>query len=277
LKWPKTISSSTSEAATGRSGEPTWLLKNSLHRTGPMQFPDVPVIKADAMSLPIPDGGCDLVFASHIIEHLPDPARFIAEIKRCSRRVYLEFPSRRRELMYAWSFHTWLVETDDARLKFYRNDLPQIFGPTFHEEYDAALGAWSDARHELLNTSLYCDPNQLECEFPVATASQWIFASSPKGDQKINFSKSVHRCHYSLRENLAFFAQSVLPAGIYSGLLKKPSRRSSPASLPDTLLPKLMCLSCRNTGLRRDGKSLVCPCGAEYVQERGVFDFDPAD
>src|SRR5258708_6889893 len=69
---------------------------HSLHGDHPMQFPRVPVIKADAMALPIPDGGCDLVFASHIIEHLPDPALFVAEIKRCSRWVYLEFPSRNR-------------------------------------------------------------------------------------------------------------------------------------------------------------------------------------
>ena len=71
------------------------------HRDQPMQFPGVPVIKADALSLPIPDRGCDLIFASHIIEHLPDPARFLAEIKRCSQKVYLEFPSRKRELMFA--------------------------------------------------------------------------------------------------------------------------------------------------------------------------------
>ena len=47
----------------------------SLHRNQPMQFPSVPVIKADALAMPVPDGGCNVVFASHIIEHLPDPAR----------------------------------------------------------------------------------------------------------------------------------------------------------------------------------------------------------
>ena len=85
---------------------------NTMHRIGPMQFPPVPVIKADALAMPVADAGCDLVFASHIIEHLPDPAAFCAEIKRCSRRVYLEFPSRNRELMHAWSFHVWLVERE---------------------------------------------------------------------------------------------------------------------------------------------------------------------
>ena len=117
--------------------------ENSQHRNQPMRFPHVPVIKADAMALPIRDQGCELIFASHIIEHLPDPQRFVDEIKRCSRHVYLEFPSRNRELMFAWSFHQWLVEFDSGTLRFYRNDLPQLFGRLFHEGYDTALGAWS--------------------------------------------------------------------------------------------------------------------------------------
>ena len=246
---------------------------HSLHRDHPMQFPRVPVIKADAMALPIREGGCDLVFASHIIEHLPDPERFVAEIKRCSRRVYLEFPSRSRELMFAWSFHTWLVETTGTVLRFYRDDLPQLFGPMFHQEYDAALGPWSDARHELLNTSLYCRSADLECEFPKQTATEWVLSSSPKGEDRVN-SASIHRPRYSLLENLAFVAQSVLPAAVYSSLSQSRRSVSSPAPLTERLLPRLMCLRCRTTNLRRGAAGLVCGCGAEYAQERGVFDFD---
>jgi len=249
---------------------------NSLHRSGPMQFPRVPVIKADAMALPVPDRGCNLVFASHIIEHLPDPAGFIAEVKRCSRRVYLEFPSRQRELMFAWSFHTWLVETQGTVLRFYRDDLPQLFGPMFHEEYDAALGAWSDARHELLNTSLYCDSSKLECEFPRQTATEWLLSSSPAGDSRINFAQAIHRPHYSARENLALLAQSLLPGTVYSRLVKPRRSESSPAPLPDRILTRLMCLRCRAANLRRSGPHIVCPCGAVYKQERGLFDFDVA-
>jgi SAM-dependent methyltransferase len=187
---------------------------HSLHRNGPMQFPRVPVIKADALNLPIDDSGCDLIFASHIIEHLPDPARFVSEIKRCSRTVYLEFPSRARELMFAWSFHEWLVEATGGLMRFYRNDLPQLFGPLFHEEYDAALGAWSDARHELLNTSIYCRSADLACEFPQETASERVLSSSIKGERKMNLATHIHRPRYALRENLAFLAQSVFPVSM---------------------------------------------------------------
>lgn len=247
---------------------------HSLHRDHPMQFPRAPVIKADALAIPVPDGGCDLIFASHIIEHLPEPGRFIAEIKRCSQRVHLEFPARHRELMFAWSFHEWLIEPDGRVLKFYRNDLPQLFGRFFHEEYDAALGAWSEARHEHLNTTVYCRADELEYEFPAETTTEMLLRRSPKGMSKINFAEVIHRPRYSLREVLAFAAQSMLPARVYTRLSRQHAGSSSPAPLPDSVLTRLMCLRCRAATLRRSGDTIVCQCGAQYSQDRGVFDFD---
>jgi SAM-dependent methyltransferase len=248
---------------------------HSLHRNQPMQFPAIPVIKADAHALPVPDGGCDLIFASHIIEHLTDPQRFITEVKRCSRQVYLEFPSRYRELMHAWSFHAWLVEANGAILRFYRNDLPQLFGPLFHAEHDAALGAWSEARHEYLNTSVYCLSRDIECEFPSETAAELVLRDSARGDAKLNFADAIHRPEYSLRETLAFAAQSILPGGLYTKLSQPSKKPSGPAPLTAPVLARLMCLRCRSTGLGRTGDELACSCGARYSQDRGVFDFDP--
>ena len=43
------------------------------------------VTKADARELPVPDASFDLVVATEIIEHVPDPARLLAEIARVLR------------------------------------------------------------------------------------------------------------------------------------------------------------------------------------------------
>jgi SAM-dependent methyltransferase len=223
---------------------------------------------------PVPNGGCDLAFASHIIEHLPDPQGFIDEIKRCSRRVYLEFPARSRELLYAWPFHEWFVEAHGTALKFYRNDLPQLFGPLFHEEYDAALSAWSEARHEYLNTSIHCRSDEITCEFPSETATELVLRDAPHGHAKMDAAKSIHRPQYSLREIAAFAAQSILPNGAYTRLSRPRMRPTSPAPLPDSVLRRLMCLRCRGTSLSRIADVVACPCGARYCQDRGVFDFD---
>jgi SAM-dependent methyltransferase len=246
-----------------------------LHRTEAMRFPPVPVIKADALALPIPPGGCDLIFASHIIEHLPDPKGFLSEIKRCSRRVYLEFPSRNRELMMAWSFHMWLIEVHGKVLRFHRNDLAQLFGPLFHEEFDAALGAWSEARHELLNTWVYCASDEIECEFPDETATELVVRDAPRGDAKTNFADPIHRPKYSLPQILAFAAQSLLPGSVYTSLSRRRHGPSAPAPLSDAVVARLMCLRCKATTLRSTNVAITCQCGARYLQDRGVFNFDP--
>jgi hypothetical protein len=248
---------------------------DSLHRNQPMHFGRVPVIKADALEIPIPDGDCDLIFASHITEHLPDPRRFIAEIKRCSKGVYLEFPSRNRELMFAWSFHQWLIEPAGTVLRFYRNDLPHLFGRLFHEGYDAALGAWSEARHDHLNTSICCRSDELECEFPTETATEMLLRSSPRGTARINSAQFIYGPQYSPREVLAFAAQSIFPGGVYARLSRQRPGRASSVPLPDSVLSRLMCLHCRAATLRRSGNAIICQCSAQYSQYRGVFDFDP--
>ena len=54
---------------------------DDIHRSQAIVYA-APVIIADAVRMPLPDKGCDLLFASHIIEHLPEPDQFLA---RCQR------------------------------------------------------------------------------------------------------------------------------------------------------------------------------------------------
>jgi SAM-dependent methyltransferase len=243
-----------------------------------------PVIQADATKLPIADRGCDVLFVSHVIEHMPRPDLFIEEAKRCARDVYLEFPSLRRELMYAWSFHRWLVTHEDGRLVFYRHDIPQVFGDFFHANYDFPLDLWSEHRFEQLNTHVYCRSGELECEISPKGALQYVLERSASGEARVNFAsrygeRGTGNVAYPFAARLKTAAWSLLPGSVLEARNRRRQRsnRRSQQPLSDEIVERLRCQNCRNDQgrLRRSAGALVCSsCDARYLEREGVFDFD---
>ena len=60
-------------------------------------FPQVTAVTADGRELPFPDGHFDIGFSNAVVEHVgrrADQERFIAELCRVSRRVYVTTPNR---------------------------------------------------------------------------------------------------------------------------------------------------------------------------------------
>lgn len=78
-------------------------------------------IQADvSQGIPLPDKSCDLVIASHIVEHLEDPGGFCTELSRIGKAGYIETPGIIQELIDNKAVHKWYVTKIGNTLYFIR-------------------------------------------------------------------------------------------------------------------------------------------------------------
>ncbi len=76
----------------------------------PKQF-----IQGDACQTDFEDNQFDFVIASHIIEHIPEPDKFLGELSRIAKAGYIEFPSPLFDNLIRGNEteHKWFVIFDD--------------------------------------------------------------------------------------------------------------------------------------------------------------------
>ncbi|MEK9143478.1 MAG: methyltransferase domain-containing protein [Patescibacteria group bacterium] len=93
---------------------------------------DRPMVVADGMRLPFRDKTFDYVIASHIFEHMEDPAGFAREIMRVGKSGFIEVPSAISERVFGWDFHHWYCGLHGGVLTFTPKRKGERFGGFFH-------------------------------------------------------------------------------------------------------------------------------------------------
>jgi uncharacterized protein YbaR (Trm112 family)/SAM-dependent methyltransferase len=111
-------------------------IEDDTERAGSIKI-DRPLVVADAHSLPFKDKSFDYVIASHIIEHMDDPARFCSELARVSKRGFIASPTELAEHMFHWPFHKWYVNKLGNRLVLHpKENATSPFGELFDYLYE---------------------------------------------------------------------------------------------------------------------------------------------
>lgn len=93
-------------------------LEDSRHRHGLEAVIDRPMVVARAEALPFRDGAFAFLIASHIAEHVEDPAGFCREMSRVARAGYVETPSPLADHLLEEEYHLWRVGSSDGSLTF---------------------------------------------------------------------------------------------------------------------------------------------------------------
>jgi SAM-dependent methyltransferase len=98
-----------------------------------------PFVIADGLALPFKDESFDYVIASHILEHVDDPHKFVSELTRVAKRGYIETPSELGEKIFGWPFHKWIVRFEDNTIIMRPRSGDSPFADYFHKMYEHDL------------------------------------------------------------------------------------------------------------------------------------------
>ena len=109
-----------------------YLFDNGQRAGGFRIFVDRPLVVADGYRLPFKDKAFDYVICSHILEHLPDPKKFIIEMTRIGKAGYIEVPSAVSERIFGWNFHLWYCAMRGKTLELTKKKDGERFGGFFH-------------------------------------------------------------------------------------------------------------------------------------------------
>lgn len=80
-------------------------LTGAAHRCGSSMMTDRPVVLADASRMPFREKAFDFVVASHVLEHMSQPAAFLEELSRVGRAGYIETPNFVFERLIPYEIH----------------------------------------------------------------------------------------------------------------------------------------------------------------------------
>lgn len=213
---------------------------------------DRPTVLGFVENLPFRDGAFDFVIASHVLEHSPDPERFISELQRVARAGYIETPDAFMERVNPYHDHRlevtvresqlvirkkpdWCVDRELVEL-YEQRAKPWMTGETiprhpfeFHVRY-----YWLDRiDHEILNTDVNA-----------AWAPPTVSMTSPP-------------VRGSVRKRLLGALRSLF------------SQRTRNQQID--LVSLMRCPACRGGSLRREGATLVCAgCGSIHPVHDGI-------
>lgn len=99
-------------------------LTGAEHRCGDAMMIDRHSVFGDAQKMPFKDKSFDFVVASHILEHMADPDRFIKELQRVGKAGYIETPNAIFERFHPYDIHCLEVMAVDGVLHIHKKARP---------------------------------------------------------------------------------------------------------------------------------------------------------
>lgn len=110
-------------------------LTDNFHRCGDIKvYANQILVNADGENLPFREKEFDYVICNQVLEHVDNPARFIGELERVSKRGYIETPSLLGEFLFPKEAHKWVIlDIDDKLVFFEKSRMPGNYKNNYGE------------------------------------------------------------------------------------------------------------------------------------------------
>jgi SAM-dependent methyltransferase len=116
------------------------------------RFGNRPLYLYDGGSFPFDDNEFDYVICSHVIEHVPNPEKFMSEIFRVgSGRGYIEFPLFPYEYLFDFDVHTNIVQYAEAERCLYYAKKVDLFDSSLRPVRDLLRSSLEQGWTELID------------------------------------------------------------------------------------------------------------------------------
>lgn len=105
-------------------------IEPSRHRSSEFRTDGKPVTVCDIHDMPFEDKEFDYVVASHILEHVDNPAKACREIQRVGKAGYIESPAFMKDALFSWAkgMHRWYLVSAGRKLFFFEYTDRQLEG-----------------------------------------------------------------------------------------------------------------------------------------------------
>lgn len=224
---------------------------------------DRPTVLGFVENLPFLDDTFDFVIASHVLEHSPDPDRFLAEVQRVGRAGYIEVPDAFMERLSCYLDHRLEITEREGTLQIRKKPAhvtdPQL-ADLFEDRAASVFHHWVARYPFHFHVRYYWTkedgPQRLRYSVlnPEVDATWPAPAATPRVRMRANVMTAI-------KTAVLWLARATL------------SQRSRNRGL--RIDDYLQCPRCRSADLRPDGNMRACGgCKARYaVLQNGIVDF----
>jgi SAM-dependent methyltransferase len=215
---------------------------------------DRPFVFGDVERLPFRTRAFDFVIASHVVEHVADPARVLGELERVAPAGYIEVPDAFMERVNPYPDHRLEITRREGALVIRKKPAARVDGDLvelYEDRVKPILTGETIPRHPFAfhvrhyweNRIAFAVANpEVDSGWPAPLARDWPHGGAPPAGPR---------------------------AAVASLLRTLFSQRRRNATID--LVPLLRCPACTGEALRAEPSAITCAtCGAAYAVRNGL-------